>query len=391
MHVLDDYRIRDGLRYEGHHLIWQRGEEEPLMMGGMFGAAFLSAYLVDTEEGDARGLALDTDAQMEDFFMRYEREVRRDDWGYLQAEVLQLSDAYVQINVSGLTLQDLCPNIRLLNLAMEIVVRYMRHLVIELFGAHIWEGHPWTMPFAQWLLDAAKIETRRQRFLKTDWTDAALVTGLAEMPDEGETLTLRFEGENAVDIMERYLAWLSDEVVAMKQELPGAKISSADRKMIYTQECDWTFLQPEIAAYDKTTQLTWQRWMKEWDDFLYQRLEPNKQIRFWVNDVPEEVQEHLLYHLQLCEQHKAHYRDLTTAVYAMRQLGYIRRKCSVGEMMRWLSEHLKTDYTAKNNASQFRRAMNEHGRYSPEVQDEVVYLESIGYHKFMPNSIPEEE
>ena len=115
---------------------------------------------------------------------------------------------------------------------------------------------------------------------------------------------------------------------------------------------------------------------------------PKKEIRFWAEDVPEEVQNHLLYHLQLMEQHPAHFRDLTTAVYAMRQLGYIRRKCSDKDIRQWLSEHLKLNYTERNNASQFRRAMREHGRYTPEVRDEVMLLETMGFFRFQ---VPAEE
>lgn len=102
--------------------------------------------------------------------------------------------------------------------------------------------------------------------------------------------------------------------------------------------------------------------------------------------MPQEVQEHLLYHLQLAEQHPAHFRDLTTAVYAMRQLGYIRRKCSDRDIRQWLSEHLRINYMERNNASQFRRAMNEHGRYTPEVRDEVIALEAMGYFHFQPTN-----
>jgi hypothetical protein len=240
----------------------------------------------------------------------------------------------------------------------------------------------WKMPFAQWLIDAARVETRRQRLLHTDWTDAPMVIQLADMPNKTEKPTFFFEGEKAADIMERYLLWLSDEYVAMKQEMPGAKITSADRKYIFSQETDWAFLSDEIELLSASEKNDWLRWQKEWNRFLSERLLPKKDIRFWVDDVPEEVQNHLLYHLQLAEQHPAHFRDLTAAVYAMRQLGYIRRKCSDSDMRQWLSEHLKLDYTERNNASQFRRAMREHGRYTPQVQDEVFALESMGYFRF---------
>lgn len=81
-------------------------------------------------------------------------------------------------------------------------------------------------------------------------------------------------------------------------------------------------------------------------------------------------------------QHPAHFREVTTAVYAMRQLGYIRRKCSERDIRQWLSEHLKINYMERNNASQFRRAMKERGRYTPEVRIEVSHLESMGYFRF---------
>lgn len=386
MHLLDNYTIDAHTRYESHRLIYMPENEESIEFGGILGAAILAALLVDTDEGDARNIALDTDAERAEFFARYEREVLRDDWGYLSAEINQLRDNYVQIATGENSLSDICPNNRLLNLAMELTVAYMQHLVLKIFREHIWEVMPWKTPFPQWLIDAARVETRRQRYLTTDWTDAPIVIQLADMPDETEVPTFFFEGEKAIDIMERYLQWLSDEFVAMKQEIPGAKITSADRKYIFSQETDWAFLSDEIGQLSPTEQKEWNRWQNEWAKFLTERLLPKKEIRFWADDVPEEVQEHLLYRLQIMEQHPAHFRDLTTSVYAMRQLGYIRRKCSDKDMRQWLSEHLKLDYTERNNASQFRRAMNEHGRHTPEVRDEVLALEAIGYFRFQAPS-----
>lgn len=388
MHLLADYTIDPRTRYESHRLIYTPENAESIEFGGFLAAAILAALIVDTDEGDARNIALDTPAQREDFFARYEREVRRDDWGYLAAEVNQLRDNYVQITLGPTTLSDLCPNRRLLELAMDVTVAYMQGLVVDIFCEHIWEVMPWKMPFAQWLIDAARVETRRQRFLKTDWTDVPMVIQLADMPDETEAPTFFFEEEKADEIMESYLQWLSDEYVKAKQEIPGAKITSTDRKFIFAQETDWSFLSDETGTFDASEQAEWLRWQREWTKFLTERLLPNKEIRFWASDVPEEVQNHLLYHLQLMEQHPAHFRDLTTAVYAMRQLGYIRRKCSDHDMRQWLSEHLKLDYTERNNASQFRRAMREHGRYTPEVRDEVLALETMGYFRFQ---VPAEE
>ena len=390
--LLADHIFSDVLRYENHQLIYAPSNEEPVEMGGILAASLLAVLLIDTDEGEARGIALDTDDQRKDFFARYDREVLRDDLGYLSAEINQLRDNYVQLALGTTTLNNLCPNIRLLNLAMDMTVAYMQQLVIKTFKEHIWEALPWQAPFPQWLLDAARVETRRQRFLQTDWTDAPIVNALADEQsaiDNQKSIienpSFFFEGEKAEDIMERYLIWLADEYVAMKQEIPGAKITSADRKYIFSQETDWAFLSDEIDQLDASEQSEWTRWQQEWSRFLTDRLLPKKEIRFWAEDVPEDVQNHLLYHLQLMEQHPAHFRDLTTAVYAMRQLGYIRRKCSDKDMRQWLSEHLKLDYTQRNNASQFRRAMREHGRYTPEVRDEVMLLETMGFFRHSTN------
>ena len=401
IHLLSDHIIDARTRYEAHTLYYSPQNEEPIELRGFLAAAILAALIVDTDEGDARGIAIDTDEQRAEFFARYEREVRRDDWGYLSAELNQLHDNYVQISLGATTLHDLCPNLRLLSLAQDLTVTYMQRLVISLFREHIWEVVPWKAPFAQWLIDAARVETRRQRFLNIDWTDAPIVCALVDEQSSISNLqspieeppTFFFEGEKASDIMERYLQWLSDTCVAMKQELPGAKITSADRKFIFDQETDWSFLSDETEGiapfsgretgdFDPSEQNEWQRWKTEWTSFLSDRLLPKREIRFWEKDVPDNVQEHLLYHLRLMEQHPAHFRDLTAAVYAMRQLGYIRRKCSDPDIRQWLSEHLKIDYMERNNASQFRRAMREHGRYTPEVRDEVLALESMGYFRF---------
>ena len=385
--LLSDHIFSPAMRYEAHRLHVTRADnEDEFVFGGFLGAALAAVLLLDTDEGNTRGICLYTDAEKEQFFARYDREVLRDDWGYLSAEIYQLRDNYVQFIDVPDGLVELCPNKRLLSLAMELLTSYMRRLVKEIFCEHIWEAAPWKMPFAQWLIDAARVETRRQRYLHADWTDAPMVNQLADIPDEIESPTLFFEGEKAADIMERYLQWLSDTYVTMKQELPGAKITSADRKYIFSQETDWSFLSDEIEDFNTSEQTEWNRWQREWTSFLSDRLLPKKEIRFWAKDVPENVQEHLLYHLQLMEQHPAHFRDLTTAVYAMRQLGYIRRKCSDRDIRQWLSEHLKIDYTERNNASQFRRAMNEHGRYTPEVRDEVFALETMGFFRFQAPS-----
>ena len=385
--LLSDYIFSPAMRYEAHRLyVILADDEDEFVFGGFLGATLAAVLLVDTDEGNTRGICLYTDAEKEQFFARYDREVLRDDWGYLSAELNQLRDNYVQLVDGKRSLVELCPNKRLFSLAMELLVAYMHRLVLEPFGEHIWVPMPWKIPFAQWLIDAARVETRRQRLLQTDWTDVQTVIQLADMPDETEDPTFFVAGEKAADSMERYLRWLADEYVAMKQEIPGAKITSADRKYIFSQETDWALLSDEIDQLDASEKQDWLQWQKEWTKFLTERLLPKKELRFWADDVPPEVQEHLLYHLQLAEQHPAHFRDLTTAVYAMRQLGYIRRKCGDKDMRQWLSEHLKINYMERNNASQFRRAMKEHGRYTPEVRDEVIALEAMGYFRFQAPS-----
>ena len=75
-----------------------------------------------------------------------------------------------------------------------------------------------------------------------------------------------------------------------------------------------------------------------------------------------------------------HYKCLSAAVYALRQLGYIRRWLTKKDMLRWLTDHLSYDYIAKNNAYQFSRAWNEHGRFAPAIRDEVNRLAELGIH-----------
>ena len=232
--LLSDHIFSPSMRYESHRLIYTPDGKPAIELTGILAATLLASLLVDTPEGNARGIRLYTDDEKEAFFALYDREVLRDDWGYLSAELNQLRDNYVQLMDDPNSLITLCPNRRLFSLAMELLTNYMRRLALEPFGEHIWEAMPWKMPFAQWLIDAARVETRRQRVLQTDWTDIPAVIQLADIPDQTEEPTFFFEGEKAADIMQRYLQWLSDEYVAMKQEMPGSKITSADRKFIFS-------------------------------------------------------------------------------------------------------------------------------------------------------------
>ena len=170
--MLEDYIINEQIRYENHYL---KVAQTDIEIGGVTGAALLSALIVDTEEGVRRGIAIDSDAERMAWIAKYEREVRRDEWGLIGTEVELLSNAHIEIATSDVTWADICPNVRLLDLAFEIVTTYMQYLTQEIFKDHIWEYCPWETPFSQWLLNAAYAETRRQQFLHTNWTDAAQV------------------------------------------------------------------------------------------------------------------------------------------------------------------------------------------------------------------------
>ena len=377
--LLSDHIFSPALRYEAHQMIYTKAGDEPIVLTGVLGAAVLAALLVDTDEGNARGIAIDTDDERQAWIVQYEREVRRDDWGYLHAEVEQLSDSYVQLASGEVQLSDICPNIRLHDLALQLLDMYMNHLVRETFGAHIWEAVPWRMPFAQWLWDASQVEGRRQTFLHTDWTHAPQVYALAEAIDEDSSRSWTFEGEQAAELMEQYVQWLDEQYALMKGELPGTKITQADRNFIFKQESDWAFLSEAVASLDSSAQKEWQQWKDAWTKYIQVRLKPQQDIRFWEDEVPEHVQSRMLDYLREQESKKNHFYALTATIYALRQTGYIRRKLTDSAMRTWLSDHLTIDYTLRPNASQFQRAMKEHGRYTPEVRKAAFYLKALGF------------
>jgi len=376
--LLADYTLSETLRYEGHGIVYTVPNSEPILIQGMLGAAILCAMLVDTEEGDAREIAIDTEQEQEAFFLLYDRLVRREGWGTLIVETQLLRDAYVQLKLSELDLFAICPNARLLDLAMQLTVGYMQHLVRELFCEHIWECYPWKTPFTQWLLDAARVETRRQRYLKTDWTDAAFVSALADMPNESEEPTLFFEGEAAEDVMSRYFEWLWETYQQQVHEMPGARITDADKRYILEQETNWQYLSDEIDTFDEEGQEAWNRWMNDWQTFLTRKLKPEKQITFWTSAVTEEQQEALLDYLKMQERQPQRYKCLAVAVYSLRQLGYINYNIAPSSIAKWLSERLQNDYSSKTGKYQFCRAWNELRRFHPAVKDEVALLVESG-------------
>lgn len=379
--LLDDHIFSPTMRYEGHRLhIRYQEEEEELVFGGFFGAVLMAAQLVDTAEGDARGIALSDEEEQAILFKRYEREVLHDDWGYLEAEAAQLNDAYIQLSTSSITIQQLIPNKRLWDLVMRLVVRYMEQLVREVFGEHVWEFKPWTGPFAQWLYDASYAESYRQRYINTDWIDAVAVNSIVEVREEPKPV-LYFEGEDANAILSRYFEWLSTEFAAMKREEPDAAITAADRHYILSNETDYAYLEPEIAKMDAESQQAFRRWMEAWSAFITAQLRPQEEIRFWKQEVPEELREKLLNYLRLQEKQPLHYKALTSAVYALRQLGYIPYKLGMRTMRQWLSEHLAENYMLRTKASQFNRAWKELGRYTESVREQVEVLEDYGIKK----------
>ena len=390
--MLEDYIFSDSLRYEQHTLIKQT-QDEPICIKGVLGAALASAMIVDTDEGNRRNIMLDTDEDLSAWMDRYEREVRRDGWGLLQEETNLLSEAYIQLEMESLTPDSLCSNNRLLNLAMHITVAYMERLVLDTYKEHIWEVVKWHNPFGQWLLDAAFVETKRQRFLQLDWTSASEVAALA---NEDETNlpypTFVFENELPADIMARYFKQMWASFQLQIRAIPGANPKSQKHKNCFlAQEIECTDFADFIDTFDEQNQALWHQWMSDWQTFITAKLKPERPVRFWENGLSEERQEQFLDYLKLQERQPMRYKCLSIAVYSLRYLGYVRRACSVKDMAKWLSEHLANDYSSKNNYMQFKRAFEQRGRYTEEVQNEIANLASFGVYKFNGTQPAEQE
>ncbi len=377
--MLEDYIIDDRLRYENHYLKVAQTEIE---IGGVTGAALLCALIVDTEEGARRGIAIDSAAERMAWIKQYEREVRRDEWGLIDTEVELLNEAYIGLVTSEVEWADICPNVRLSDLALQLVTTYMHYLTVETFGNHIWECCPWDAPFAQWLLNAAEAETRRQQFLHTEWSDPVQVNALYEYLREDEQTnkpTFIFEGEDAEDIYKRYLTWVWTTYQAQIRELPGAQPRAAKhRNHLVEQETDWLFLKDEIDALNDDQRQLWAQWMLNWEKYITKHLKPEKPVLFWEKEVSEKRQKQLTQYLRIQEKEWDYFKCLSAAIYALRQMGYVRRACSVRDITRWMTEQLVKDYTTKNNYDQFVRAWKELGRYTSDVIEFVEKLESIG-------------
>lgn len=380
--MLEDYRFSEEMEYTNHCLV-VRGKE--VEIGGVLGAALLSALLVDTEEGNRRSIAIDSDMEQRQWIARYEREVRREEWGLLSVETRLLSEAYISVATEEMSFADICPNRLLLDLALRLTDRYMRYLVTETFCAHIWECCPWQAPFASWLLAAARVETRRQRFIQMDWTDPALVTALADetnnqspMTYDQSSPTLVFEGEAAEDIMGRYLKWVWTTYQAQLREVPGSQPRAPKhRNYIVDQETDWGFVMDEVKALSEDSQRLFTQWMMDWRQFVTKQLKPQKPVRFWTEETPELRQDQFTQYLRLQEKEWDYYKCLSAAIYALRQMGYVRRACPITDITRWMTEALTKDYTTKNNRDQFRRAWNELSRYHEDVRYFVEEIQGL--------------
>jgi len=271
--MLENIILSDSLRYEGHTLIY--GTDDPIRIEGAFGAALLCSLLVDTEEGNRRAIAIDSDPDKQEWIKRYEHEVRREGWGLIEKEVNMLAEAYEQLALSKNAISDICHhNVLLIDLAYSLLVHYMNHLVVEAFGTHIWEYTKWENPFSQWLIKAVYDESVRQAMRHIDWLDPAVVTALPTQ-ETPVTPTMTFEGEAAEDIMKRYYNWLWSSLVAQISEQPDAKVLLEEAKAdILDRETHFAFLNDDIARMDPEDQVLFRKWMSGWINFIKDKLTP---------------------------------------------------------------------------------------------------------------------
>ncbi len=277
--LLDDYVFDERMRYESHMLIYVPEGGMELRIGGITGAAVLVALLATTDEGDARGIALESDEQRKEFYRRYEVEVRRDNGGLFRTEVQALSDSYIEFTGEDNTLYRLCAhNDRLYDLAVGLIVEYMQRLVREEAEGHIYDAVEWRQPFCEWLYDAAFVETRRQRLFSIDWTDAAEVCTFAEAlrtgeEEETDTPTFLFEGLSADQLIRSYYEWLHLQMQQAVSVYPDSAAQMAKlRPEILRQETDDRFLHARIARLSPENINLFHRWMNKWRDFITGQL-----------------------------------------------------------------------------------------------------------------------
>lgn len=288
MNYLSDYIFSDTLRYEAHRIVCTPAEGEPVVLTGFLGAATLAALLVDTPEGDARGIAVDTEEQRNEFYDRYEREVRRENGGLFTTEVQSLGQNYIELTGADGLLFEICGNDRLYDLAMRLMVGYMQRLVREEVHDSIYEALPWREPFAQWLYEAGFRETRRQCLLTVDWSNEAEVYAFAKQLENsdktegiepfvgGETgPTFLFDGLSAEEIINGYWNWLWEAAQQSASLYPDRNVQLAKiMQDIRENEFDYDFLKPEMKHFSPDQIRLFRNWMTQWKDFLEKKLPP---------------------------------------------------------------------------------------------------------------------
>lgn len=283
--LLGDYTYDDRIRYDAHQLVYT-SDAAPIVLTGIMGASLLAALLVDTPEGNARGIAVDSPAQRNDFFLRYEREVRRDNGGLFSTEVQALCQNYMELTGAEGALFTICGNDRLFDLAIGLTLDYMQRLVREHVYEHIYDACPWKMPFAQWLFDAGFVETRRQYLLSIDWTDEAAVYALNEqMNNEQSSITnntngsteptLVFAGLSAEQVLCGYWEWLWETAQQEAIIYPDGKVRLAHiKQLIRDNETDYDFLKPEMSHFTPEQLNLFRKWMTQWKDFVEKQIPP---------------------------------------------------------------------------------------------------------------------
>jgi len=275
--LLGDYIFNERMRYESHRLVYRYSEEEePVVIGGFLGAALLWVHLINTEEGESRGIAFYSEEEQYILITRYEQEVINDDWGHLEAEINQLNDTYIQLAPCGMEVSDLFTNKRQIYIAMTMTIRYMRRLVVEEYGEHIWEAVPKVLPFSLWLYNAGYKETQRQRYFNIDWTDMAMVNDLAEHPkvDEDEP-TFTFIGDDVEDVMRHYWEWLWENIQRQAAETPDSELELAKlRELILANETDERLMEDEVRQFPFDQQKLFRKWLSRWKTFITEQLAP---------------------------------------------------------------------------------------------------------------------
>ena len=278
MKLLNDYIFDDRLRYEGHKLVYTPEGKAPVIFGGILAASVMATLLSVTDEGETRGIELDTPQGRNDFFVRYEKEMIADNGGLFETEVQTLNEAYMEFAGDEEMLACICRNDRLLDLAIGLTVEYMQRLVREQIGEQIYDQVQWEGPFAKWLLNAGYVETRRQYLLSIDWLDSASVYALAEelppnpSPETHNPLFV-FDGLSAEQVLNGYWTWLWTETQKEANLYPDAKVRLAEYKQtILEKETHYDDLKPEMKDFTPEQLNLFRKWMNLWIDFVKHKI-----------------------------------------------------------------------------------------------------------------------